>query len=161
MLTGSTRAIMEHWRRGRFWPEWMIGPRPRWRPPSGQFECPARSRRDTPASNLAGLLEPPPYFPRNPPFINRTTEAVSAAVLSATVPFDVGPSLNGDQPKFLTFHGPFGSAAVSTPAIRETCNLSIRSLVSVWQLTQSVLKKWLLAGSAIKSSAAFVLLALT
>src|ERR1700728_285122 len=87
--------------------------------------------------------------------MKRTTDAVSAAVRSATVPLG-GPSIGGDQPTLRTVHGPGGSAASSISAILATLRLSMRRRVSVWQLMQSVLKKWLRTGSAIRSSVAAV-----
>src|SRR5258708_19127774 len=63
----------------------------------------------------------------------------------------------GDQPKLRTSQEPFGNAAGSIPGISLMFRSSMLRRVSVWQLTQSVLKKWLLAGSAIRSRTPFAL----
>src|SRR5882762_4028295 len=63
----------------------------------------------------------------------------------------------GDQPKLRTSQEPFGNAAGSIPGISLMFRSSMPRRVSVWQLTQSVLKKWLLAGSAITSRTSFIL----
>src|SRR5271155_4861883 len=85
-----------------------------------------------------------------------TTAAVSLAVRRVTVAcipaFPVLP-----QPKLRTSHVPPGSAAGSMPGIAVTFRFSIVRRVSVWQLMQSVLKKWLFVGSAIVSSISLVL----
>src|SRR5271170_3333546 len=82
--------------------------------------------------------------------MNVTTAAVSFAVRRVTVGCKVGfPAL--PQPKLRTSHLPPGSAAVLMPGMAVTFRRSMVRRVSVWQLTQSVLKKKLFVGSAIVS----------
>ena len=88
--------------------------------------------------------------------MNVTTAAVSFAVRRVTVGcIPDFPAL--PQPKLRTSHVPPGRAAGSMPGIVMTFRLSMMRRVSVWQLMQSVLKKWLLAGSAILSRISLVL----
>src|SRR5258707_13080094 len=64
-----------------------------------------------------------------------------------------------DQPKLRTSQEPFGNAAGSIPGISLMFRSSMLRRVSVWQLAQSVLKKWLLAGAAFSSRTSFILAA--
>src|SRR5271155_254905 len=79
-----------------------------------------------------------------------STAAVSLAVRRVTVAcmplFPASP-----QPKLRTSHGPLGRAAGLMPGISFTLKSSMVRRVSVWQLTQSVLKKKLFVGSAMVS----------
>src|SRR5258708_21187651 len=63
----------------------------------------------------------------------------------------------GDQPKLRTSQEPFGNAVGSIAGISLMFRSSMLRRVSVWQLAQSVLKKWLLAGAAITSRTSFIL----
>ena len=82
--------------------------------------------------------------------MNVTTAAVSLAVRRVTVAcMPAFPAL--PQPKFRTSHVPPGNAAGLMPGMAVTFRSSMVRRVSVWQLTQSVLKKKLLVGSAMVS----------
>src|SRR5579863_8780099 len=81
--------------------------------------------------------------------MNATTALVLAEVRRVTVAWT--PLGEGDQPKLRMFHWPLGKAAGSIPGMLVTFRRSMERRVSVWRLTQSVLKKWLLVGSAITS----------
>src|SRR5258708_15039904 len=86
------------------------------------------------------------YFCSSFALMKATTAAVSAAVRRDTVPCS-GPSTSGDQPKLRTFHGPLGSGAAAILGISFGLRSSSARRVSLCQLTQSVLKKWLFVGS--------------
>src|SRR5579859_3669083 len=86
--------------------------------------------------------------------IKATTEAVSLAVRRVMVA--CATLLDGDQPKLRIFHWPLGRFAGVILGISLMSCRSMARRVSVWQLTQSVLKKWLLAGSAMTSRICFV-----
>lgn len=79
------------------------------------------------------------------------TAAVSLAARRVTVATAGFLPPVGDHPKFRMSHCPRGNTAGSMPGMSFTLCRSIARRVSVWQLTESVLKNWLFVGSEMMS----------